>query len=122
LKAISGGVAATDPKGESNAVSYTTSLSCGSVTLVGGSLILWATSAPTITIGGTAVSITAGGTVGSWTLYYATGITLSGALVFSGSSTIFNLVVVSARALSAGLLAYWFADVNRSRFDTVPSV
>lgn len=62
-------------------------LSTITVALTDGSILLWTDGTVAVTIGGNAVSLTAVGVSGSWTLYYATGITRTGVLVLTPTGT-----------------------------------
>lgn len=80
------GVTGVDGKSNS-AFQISAALSTISVSLSSGTLLFWADGTVTVTIGGNSVALSSVGTSGSWTLYYATGITETGVLILIPSST-----------------------------------
>jgi len=84
-----------------------------SVTLAGGTLFVWANKAITLTIGGVPISLTAYGISDGFTLYYASGVTASGAVVITtaAANTAFSDFRCFAGAVSAEALEYYYNDV-----------
>ena len=88
-------------------------MSLPSIDLAGGSLLLWVKgTAATLKIGDTSVSLTSYGNIDTWTLYYATGITASGAIQITvAQNTELSDIRVYAGTISTDALEYYFNDV-----------
>ncbi|MGA2091814.1 MAG: hypothetical protein ABSH16_00200 [Sedimentisphaerales bacterium] len=85
------------------------------VSLTGGSLFLWAKGTATLKIGNTPVSLTLYGSIYSWNLYYATGITASGAIAITvEANTEISDLRVFAEAISLDALLYYYEDVKNN--------
>jgi hypothetical protein len=83
-----------------------------SIALSSGYILLWADSTPAITIGGAPVTLTAFDDDAGWTLYYASGITATGALVIthSGMDSICDLRIFSTGP-TVDAVQYYFEDI-----------
>lgn len=115
------GVTGIDGKSNS-AFQIASALSTISVSLTSGSILLWADGTVTATINGESVSLTSVGTSGSWTLYYATGITKTGTLVLTpeGTRKIEDVRVYNSEIASA-TRTYLYNDMIRNSGDnTLP--
>ena len=86
-----------------------------SVSLVAGSLFLWVKGTLTIQIGDTSVPLTSYGAAGSWFLYYATGITVTGAIAITvADNTEISDLRVYAGAIDLDALLYYYEDIKNN--------
>lgn len=109
----------TGPDGNTDsAMQFTSSLNLGSVALVAGTLLFWHQNVASVRIGGTNVELGTVGTSGLWTLAYATGITASGALVFSasGAGKVFDIRGYNA-TIGANARSYLLKDITQGTGD-----
>lgn len=111
---LTGVSAVSGPEGISGtAQQFSTEQTLPSVSLSNGSVLIWVNGTVALSIGGTAISLTDIGTVGSFTLKYAETITKSGAvkLTPTGTVTVADLRMFAA-ALSSGVRTYYKNDVE----------
>lgn len=97
----------------STAMQFSTPITLGSASLGGsGALLLWYKGTIAVTIGGNAVSLTAHGTSGAWTLGYATGLSDSGSVVITptGAAEVDDLRIFNS-AISTGARTYYYNDI-----------
>lgn len=106
------------PEGGDNTaiqLSSTGSMTLPAVSLSGGSLFLWVNGSITLKIGDTPVSLAPNGTNGRWTLYYATGITATGAIKITGlAGTQLSDLRVFAGTISPEALLYYYNDITEN--------
>lgn len=108
------GTAVTGPDGNSgSALQITDVVTLDTSSLVAGTLLIWYYGTIVVKIGTTTVSLTSVGTSASWTMAYATGITLSGVLTITptGTAKIFDARTFDANTVSSGCRTYIYNDV-----------
>jgi hypothetical protein len=116
------GVTGVDGKGNSG-FQISAALTTISVDLSSGSILFWADGTVTVTIGGSAVSLSTVDTLNGWTLYYATGISQSGTLVLtpSGTRKIEDLRVYNSE-IDSDTRSYLYNDMSRNTGDNTLGV
>jgi len=103
----------SSPDARTDGISFSVAITLPSVTLVGGTLMVFYKGTIAVTVGGNAVALTTHDTTSdSWILGYAT-VTESGAVVITptGTGYLFDLRTF-ATALSASARAYYFNNVD----------
>lgn len=108
---------ATGVDGKSNSgFQISAALSTISVTLSSGSVLFWADGTVTVTIGGNSVTLSSQGTHGSFTLYYATGVTETGVLILtpSGTRIIEDVRAYSSNVIDSDTITYLYNDMVRN--------
>lgn len=116
-------IATTGPDGKENSafvVSDGTYKSLGDVVLNNGTLVVWSTHTPEISIGGSSITFTEFDNDGTWYMYYATGISYSGALRVSatGSDKSYADIRGYNSTLSNGTLTYLYNDMIQNSGDS----
>jgi PKD repeat protein len=113
---LTGITAAAGPEGTAGtAQQFSTEQTLPSVNISSGSILLWMYGTLAVSIAGTAISLSDLGTVGSFTLKYASGITKNGAVKLTPTGTV---VVADLRAFNAAIssdaLDYYKSDVENN--------
>lgn len=104
-----------------SAVQFTEAVTYPPVTLAGtGTVLIWHQSLTSVVIGGTPVSLTQYGTIGSWVLSYAKNITADGDVVLtpSGTGKIFEHRIFSGN-LTDEAIEYYFNNINDHEGDVI---